>query len=51
MGSAKKTMSYRATFAYDAAGNRTTTENASVTVTATWDGLNRRDDVTTNYKV
>ena len=39
-----------ATFAYDAAGNRTKTENAAVTVTVTYDGTNRRDDVTTEYK-
>ncbi len=39
------------TFAYDEAGNRTTTENASVRVTALYDGLNRRDDVSTKYKV
>ncbi len=41
----------RATFAYDPAGNRITTENQAVTVTVTYDGTNRRDDVTTNYKV
>ncbi|WP_145196044.1 RHS repeat domain-containing protein [Thalassoglobus polymorphus] len=41
----------RATFAYDATGNRTLLENENVSVTATYDSLNRRDDVTTDYKI
>ncbi|MCA9045662.1 MAG: hypothetical protein KDA69_15150, partial [Planctomycetaceae bacterium] len=41
----------RTSFTYDEVGNRTAMENASVSVTATYDGLNRRDDGTTNYLV
>jgi YD repeat-containing protein len=41
----------RATFAYDANGNRTTTETAAARITATYDGVNRRDSVTTKYNV
>ncbi len=41
----------RVTFAYDAAGSRITTENQSVSVTVTYDAVNRRDDITTDYKV
>jgi YD repeat-containing protein len=41
----------RATFAYGANGNRTTTETAAARITATYDGVTRRDSATTKYNV
>jgi len=40
----------RVTFSYDSAGNRITSDNPSVSVTTTYDALNRPDDVSTDYK-
>jgi YD repeat-containing protein len=41
----------RTSFSYDEVGNRTAMENASVSVTATYDAINRQNSISTNYNV